>query len=87
MTNLTNPNFIDAIFHKINDSTTFPQAYYEPSWLSHDNGTSPMSVIGPNGDAVSMTSTINTEYVALFDFHSKQFKIYMSIVLARCIQD
>lgn len=45
----------------INDSTTYNQSYYGPSLLMNmDHGTSHTSILAPNGDAVSFTSTINT---------------------------
>ena len=45
----------------IDDKQTFNQAYYGPGWLTKsDHGTAHISVVAPNGDAVALTSTINT---------------------------
>ncbi|KAK3589113.1 hypothetical protein CHS0354_017077 [Potamilus streckersoni] len=45
---------------KIDDNITFGTDYYEPKFGSRDDhGTSHLSVLGPNGDAVAITSTIN----------------------------
>ena len=54
-----------AMFSKISDSTTREPDYYtQPLLLSrkaaHDHGTSHLSLIAPNGDAVSTTNTINS---------------------------
>ena len=59
--NLTSPWYIDIIKTMINDSITFNQSYYGPAWpVQLDYGTSHTSIIAENGDAVSLTSTINT---------------------------
>jgi gamma-glutamyltranspeptidase/glutathione hydrolase/leukotriene-C4 hydrolase len=45
----------------IDDSKTFDQAYYGPGWpIKEDHGTAHISVVAQNGDAVSLTSTVNT---------------------------
>lgn len=52
--------YADAIRMKIVDDHTMPVSYYEPDFqISDDSGTSHMSLYGANGDAVSLTSTIN----------------------------
>ncbi len=59
--NLTDPSYINEVVRLIDDSKTFNQAYYGPGWpVKSDGGTAHMSVIAPNGDAVALTSTINT---------------------------
>ena len=62
MKNLTNQAYINEIFKKINDTTAFPQSYYDASGYStpRDHGTGDMHVVGPNGDCAALTSTINT---------------------------
>jgi gamma-glutamyltranspeptidase/glutathione hydrolase/leukotriene-C4 hydrolase len=42
-------------FYTINDPAYYGADYYQPD----DHGTTHMSVIAPNGDAVAVTSTIN----------------------------
>ena len=54
-----------AMFERIDDSKTFDPDYYidpfnTPQWAAHDHGTSHLSVLGENGDAVSVTNSINT---------------------------
>ncbi len=62
MKNLTDKSYIDRIVSLINDSVTFDEKYYSPAWLTNktDAGTAHISIVASNGDAVSMTSTINT---------------------------
>jgi len=55
--------FADSIRLKINDTTTYPLDYYEPEFhVPDDHGTAHLSLFAPNGDAVAITSTINTRY-------------------------
>ncbi|XP_052280993.1 glutathione hydrolase 1 proenzyme-like [Dreissena polymorpha] len=60
--NMTDPSFGYARRQQINDTRTFGSDYYHPivdsAW--EDHGTSHLSVLASNGDAVSITSTINT---------------------------
>ncbi|XP_053389957.1 glutathione hydrolase 1 proenzyme-like [Mercenaria mercenaria] len=61
--NMTDPSFGESKRALINDTTTFGSAYYHPMFSSPwDHGTSHLSVLGPNGDAVSITSTINLHF-------------------------
>ncbi|XP_052779497.1 glutathione hydrolase 1 proenzyme-like [Mya arenaria] len=58
--NMTDPTFGAARRERIRDCSTFEADYYQPMFFNiWDNGTSHLSVLGPNGDAVSITSTIN----------------------------
>lgn len=46
---------------RINDSFTQPTNYYNPVFqMSNDQGTAHISIIDSQGNAVSVTSTINT---------------------------
>ncbi|XP_076080122.1 glutathione hydrolase 1 proenzyme-like [Mytilus galloprovincialis] len=58
---LTSKEFADQIRSQISDSQTFGTDYYGPTFFNRLNssGTSHLSVLAPNGDAVSVTSTIN----------------------------
>jgi len=52
------------LFEKITDDRTHDPDYYmfpskEGGDTPHDHGTSHLSVLAPNGDAVSCTNTIN----------------------------
>lgn len=50
----------EATRKKINDTCTQPTAYYNPVFqMSTDQGTAHISVIDGQGNAVSVTSTIN----------------------------
>jgi len=53
--------FANHLRERIDDDKTHPVEYYEPDFqLPDDGGTSHLSIYAENGDAVSMTSTINT---------------------------
>lgn len=55
---------IEKIFKKI-DSKSHPVEYYGPFSKKEreKSGTSHMSIVGPDGDAVSITSSINAQYL------------------------
>ncbi|XP_071628925.1 scoloptoxin SSD14-like isoform X2 [Temnothorax longispinosus] len=60
--NLTSKSFARAIREKIDDTKTWqdPRHYGSPNYaIVEDHGTAHVSVLAPNGDAVSATSTIN----------------------------
>ncbi|CAF1310956.1 unnamed protein product, partial [Rotaria sordida] len=57
--NLISINYAERIRQRIDDSKTYGFQYYGGTWLDKvKTGTSHLSVIGHNGDAVAMTSTI-----------------------------
>ncbi|XP_044005446.1 scoloptoxin SSD14-like [Aphidius gifuensis] len=62
--NLTSKEFAKSIRQKIIDDKTWndPAHYGAGSGLLEDHGTSHISVLAPNGDAVAVTSTINTYF-------------------------
>ena len=55
----------NAAYQRINDSYTVNEAtFYDGKFFASDDyGTGQTSVIAPNGDAVSVTSTINLRCV------------------------
>lgn len=59
--NMTSEDWAEKKFHKIKDNMTNNNAsYYGASFYSpDDHGTAHVSILAPNGDAVSATSTIN----------------------------
>ncbi|CAG5117588.1 unnamed protein product [Candidula unifasciata] len=58
--NLTSTEQGEIIRSLISDIKTFPWRDYNPAFdVQEDDGTSHLSVLGPNRDAVSVTSTIN----------------------------
>lgn len=61
LSNITSPDYGVQIRLKINDSSTSNDtAYYGATeFLKSDSGTAHISVIAGNGDAVSLTSSIN----------------------------
>ena len=56
-------NMTLAAYQQINDDYTVnePTFYNGNSFVPDDHGTGHTSVIAPNGDAVSVTSTINVK--------------------------
>lgn len=60
MDELKDENFINKIRAKINDNHTNAFEFYEsPYFNKEEHGTTHLSVLGPNGDAVALSSTIN----------------------------
>lgn len=60
VTKLTSFNYAKSIKHKINDKKTYGIQYYHPHFANtEDHGTAHMNVLGPDGSAVSITSTLN----------------------------
>jgi len=64
MRNLTNPDFIQAVKSKIHDNETSNsyQYYGAEHYIPEDHGTAHFAVIGPTGDAISVTTTINLHF-------------------------
>ena len=57
---LTSKEYADEVRTDITDNQTQPIEHYEPAFDSvDDSGTSHVSVLAPDGGAVSMTSSIN----------------------------
>ena len=58
---MTNPAFGESLRHRIYDNRTFHDYKYYGDFYSSTNtgGTSHLSVISPDGDAVAATNTIN----------------------------
>jgi gamma-glutamyltranspeptidase len=50
---------INEYKQKINEHCVFPMDYYGSSNFVSDSGTAHVSLVGPNGDAVAATSSIN----------------------------
>ncbi len=64
--NMTSDDYTDHIRSLISDDQTFNQSYYGAQWAVDEAtsmGTAHVSVIAPDGSAVSVTSTINLQYV------------------------
>ncbi|GAB6033708.1 Gamma-glutamyltranspeptidase 1 [Chamberlinius hualienensis] len=62
---MTSPNLAERIRNSIQDET-FGQTHYDAMFISQsDHGTAHVSVLAPNGDAVTITSTINTGFGAM----------------------
>jgi gamma-glutamyltranspeptidase/glutathione hydrolase/leukotriene-C4 hydrolase len=58
--NLTNSESIKKIVEKIDDNQTFDYSYYDPAGVTKTgHGTTHVSILASNGDAVSLTSSIN----------------------------
>lgn len=76
---LKNKNFANFIKSRINDTHTYDRnvTYYGAKFSpSEDHGTAHMSILAPNGDAISVTSSINFKLGALFA--SKQTGIILN---------
>lgn len=59
---LLNATFATFIRNSIDDSRTYNYTHYHGSYVGEDQGTSHISVLGSDGQAVSVTSTINTRF-------------------------
>ncbi|UYV76107.1 hypothetical protein LAZ67_13002539 [Cordylochernes scorpioides] len=60
LANLTDPLYGQHIRNMISSDYTFPPGYYGPTFMGiKDKGTSHNAVIASNGDAVSVSSTVN----------------------------
>ncbi len=58
--NLTSQDYNEAVRLMINDSYTQDLSYYGPHFAGYEgDGTAHLSLLGPGGAAVSLTSTIN----------------------------
>jgi len=56
---LSNTDIINEYKHKINDNTVHPINFYGSKNFTIDHGTAHTSIVGPNGDACAVTSSIN----------------------------
>ncbi|CAH1777934.1 unnamed protein product [Owenia fusiformis] len=61
---MSDPDHIDSIRSKLSDRT-FPASHYSPYSLKTDGGTAQISILAPNGDAVSLSSSLNFGYGSL----------------------
>ena len=68
--NMLSQNYAKELREKIFDYQTFvdPTHYGALYAGPQDSGTAHVSIIGPNGDAVSLTTTINSAYVVYMLF-------------------
>eukprot|EP00096_Caligus_rogercresseyi_P005675 TRINITY_DN21648_c0_g1_i1.p1 TRINITY_DN21648_c0_g1~~TRINITY_DN21648_c0_g1_i1.p1 ORF type:complete len:484 (+),score=97.30 TRINITY_DN21648_c0_g1_i1:63-1454(+) len=65
---MTSSSQAHKVYQMINDTQTYNNvSYYGGEFeVPSDHGTSHISIIGPNGDAISLTSTINTHFGSKF---------------------
>ena len=56
---LSNPDIIQEYTERISDDSVYPLNYYGTNDFVEDHGTAHTSIIGSNGDAVAVTSSIN----------------------------
>lgn len=57
---MTNPSYAEALRRLIWNNRTHNYTYYgEATVMGNDGGTSHLSILADNGDAVSVTSTVN----------------------------
>ncbi|XP_048582764.1 glutathione hydrolase 1 proenzyme isoform X2 [Nematostella vectensis] len=68
LANITNPAFAESLRQKILDNQTFTNFSHYGNFFStpDDAGTSHLSLLAPNGDAVSATTTINLYFGSKF---------------------
>ncbi|KAJ8504491.1 hypothetical protein OPV22_005377 [Ensete ventricosum] len=63
LSDMLSPKFAEDLKKTINDNKTFPPNYYEGRWnLINDHGTSHLSIVDSERNAVSMTSTVNSYF-------------------------
>ena len=58
----------DRLRGKINDDKTYDVSYYAQTYSKADYGTTHVAVLASNGDAVSVTTTINYRLVLQTSF-------------------
>ena len=59
---MTSDDYAKSVVEKIDDQKTFGTMFYGPTFYdSSTTGTSHLSVLGPKGDAVAITSTSNLQ--------------------------
>merc|ERR1719167_972820 len=68
VSNLTSPSWWEETRGKISDSQTQGNSsYYGAEYFNiEDHGTSHMSILSPAGDAVAVTTTVNTLFGSLY---------------------
>ncbi|GLG96422.1 gamma-glutamyltranspeptidase 1-like isoform X2 [Gryllus bimaculatus] len=78
---LTSPEYATHIRNLIDDNSTWqdPKKYGAVSLNQDDHGTAHVSIIGPNGDGLAVTSTVNLYFGA--SIASKQTGIIMNSVM------
>lgn len=63
LSDMLSPKFAEDLKKTINDNKTFPPNYYGGRWnLINDHGTSHLSIVDSDRNAVSMTSTVNSYF-------------------------
>lgn len=64
MANLTSQDYANSIRYKIEDNKTYndPEHYEAVTSIKEDHGTGQISILAPDGSAVSVTTTINQMY-------------------------
>ncbi|XP_072163900.1 glutathione hydrolase 1 proenzyme-like [Diadema setosum] len=61
--NMTSQTYADSLRARINDDRTYNYTYYDPEFqIVNDGGTSHISIVDQEGNAASVTSTINTHF-------------------------
>jgi len=73
---MTSDFLAQSIFLRINDKQTVNDSlfYGGEFWNPNDDGTSHTCIVAPNGDAVSVTSTLNSAYLNLSKGSKNEFK-------------
>ncbi|XP_071501290.1 glutathione hydrolase 1 proenzyme-like [Diadema antillarum] len=61
--NMTSQTYADGLRARINDDRTYNYTYYDPEFeIVNDGGTAHISIVDQEGNAASVTSTINTYF-------------------------